>query len=115
MGFAGGLIVQPPFRLEARSLARHPSPLIRPFSAPNVCGLFLLSGATSHSFRSILGEQGEIHFPHAYAAPPNVELTGSRKTLVVECKATGFKWKNAGKNVEDEGEVTWVAKGVKAK
>jgi hypothetical protein len=68
------------------------------------------------SFQSVAGEQGEVHFPHRYESPPNVELTGSRKTIVVESSASGFKWKNASneKNSAD-GPVTWVAKGIKAK
>src|SRR5262249_26240545 len=76
------------------------------------------------SFTSLAGEQGEVNFPHPYASPPNIELThpgggtaAQSVTTVVECKPTGFKWKNGSdpKGIDRRtGPVKWTAKGVKA-
>jgi hypothetical protein len=70
------------------------------------------------TFVSDLGQQGQVNFVFPYASPPNVELTaGSReKTVIVECTATGFKWKNGstGKWPSEYGEVTWKARGIRA-
>src|SRR5262249_25865140 len=71
-------------------------------------------------FYSPLSEGAVVHFPIAYASAPNVELSGDvvgnpnhRDTMIVECTATGFKWKNTAKDRSGYyGEVQWKAKGV---
>jgi hypothetical protein len=72
----------------------------------------------SGTFQSEAGQQGQVNFPIPYASPPNVELSGnSSRTIISECTATGFKWKNnAGPNGPswDSGEVKWRSKGIRA-
>lgn len=69
-------------------------------------------------FVSDFGQQGQVNFPYPYASPPNVELSGnSSKTVITECTATGFKWKNGNTTRSpswDAGEVTWKASGIRA-
>jgi hypothetical protein len=67
------------------------------------------------TFYSLTGSEGEVMFPYPYASPPNVELSGPvHTTLIVEIKATGFKWKNGGTAPFDRGDAGWTAKGIKA-
>ncbi|HEX3149896.1 MAG TPA: hypothetical protein VHR66_17600, partial [Gemmataceae bacterium] len=69
------------------------------------------------TFQSDFGQQGQVNFPIPYASPPNVELTGyHEKTVITECTATGFKWKNGSKGQwsSEAGAVTWKAKGIRA-
>jgi hypothetical protein len=69
------------------------------------------------TFNTIIGKDGEVNFPVPYALAPNVELSGqtSGAVIVVECRPTGFKWKNAGDNAFfHNGQATWKAKGVRA-
>lgn len=69
------------------------------------------------TFTSDLGQQGQVNFPLPYASPPNVELSGNhRKTVITECTATGFKWKNSAKDGWgfEVGPVTWKAAGIRA-
>jgi hypothetical protein len=68
-------------------------------------------------FQAVPGESGEVRFPTPFALPPNVELSGAGwgldHTTIVECKATGFKWKHNDKTTQSTS-LTWRAKGVKA-
>ncbi len=66
----------------------------------------------SGKFNSVIGEQGEVIFPLAYPAAPNVELSGSSMTIVVESRPTGFKWKNTGKDAAENKLITWKSKGL---
>jgi hypothetical protein len=70
------------------------------------------------SFQSVLGTQGQENFAVPYSSPPQVTLTGHNGTTVtVETTNTGFNWKNSGKDNpfpgNNEGTVTWTAKGVR--
>lgn len=97
--------VQPELTWEAKGVRGTPG--AQPFK------LFEQTG----KFQSDKGQQGQVNFPVPYASPPNVELSGSHeKTVITECTATGFKWKNGsdGKWSSEYGEVTWKAKGVRA-
>jgi hypothetical protein len=71
------------------------------------------------SFNTRFGQEGEEHFPFPYASTPNVQLTGSRTTILVSGTPTGFKWKNSGNDrvdwASDAGTVRWVSNGVKGK
>ena len=71
------------------------------------------------SFQSVLGTEGQENFAIPYASPPQVTLTGHNGTTVmVEATNAGFKWKNGGKDNpfpgNNEGPVSWTAKGVRA-
>ncbi|HMF12816.1 MAG TPA: hypothetical protein VKE94_10935 [Gemmataceae bacterium] len=71
------------------------------------------------TFQTVLEQQGDVRFPIPYTLPPNVELEGKNQTTVVtECTATGFKWRNPAKQPTtfdgNVGPVTWKAKGIKA-
>jgi hypothetical protein len=70
----------------------------------------------SGSFRSVIGQTGQVNFPFPYQSPPNVELSGkTNTTTVTECTTTGFKWTNTGKDeFWSTGDVSWQAKGIKA-
>jgi serine/threonine protein kinase len=75
----------------------------------------------SGKFHTVSGQEGVINFPIPYRQPPNVELQMNlwNRTIITECTATGFKWRNTGGG-PNEGPndnfnnelVTWVAKGV---
>jgi len=70
------------------------------------------------SFQTDFGQEGQVNFPYPYASPPNVELSGSHsKTIITECTATGFKWKNSQNSKDgwsaERGAVTWIARGIK--
>lgn len=97
--------VQPELTWEAKGVRGAPG--AQPFK------LFEQTG----KFQSDKGQQGQVNFSIPYASPPNVELSGNHeKTVITECTATGFKWKNGsdGKWSSEYGEVTWKAKGVRA-
>jgi hypothetical protein len=68
------------------------------------------------TFRTLIGQTGQVNFPFPYQSPPNVTLSGkTNTTTVTECTTTGFKWTNIGKEPDsDNGDVDWVAKGIKA-
>ena len=69
------------------------------------------------TFNTIAGKEGEVNFPIPYAVAPNVELSGNQAgvVIIVECRPTGFKWKNGGDhNVTHSGTVTWKARGIRA-
>lgn len=64
----------------------------------------------------VAGQEGVVNFPIPFSSAPNVELdTGSwNKTAIIECTATGFKWKNTGTDDHfNNGKVRWTARGVK--
>lgn len=65
-------------------------------------------------FRTVPGQQGVVNFPTPYRSPPNVELEmGARNaTVVSECTATGFTWKNSGTDeFWNQATVRWTARG----
>jgi hypothetical protein len=70
------------------------------------------------TFQTDIGQQGQVNFPIPYASPPNVELSGQHtRTVITECTATGFKWKNSatqGGPSWESGAVTWKSKGIRA-
>jgi hypothetical protein len=67
------------------------------------------------TFYNLNGSEGEVKFPFPYASPPNVELAGKvQTTLISEITATGFRWKNGGTAMWDQGDATWTAKGIRA-
>jgi hypothetical protein len=55
------------------------------------------------------GMEGVEHFPHPYATPPNVAVTGG--FLVLATTPLGFRWKNTTINAM---QPTWTARGVRA-
>lgn len=67
-------------------------------------------------FYSQIGQGAVVHFPIPYASAPSVVLSGGnnhRDTVIVECTATGFKWKNIAKDRNGwSGDVRWKARGV---
>jgi hypothetical protein len=59
---------------------------------------------------------GEVIFPMPYAEAAHVALRGNQWTIITECRANGFKWKNVvEKNFEFAagGEVQYTAKGLR--
>lgn len=67
-------------------------------------------------FNLVAGQEGVVNFPTPFRLAPNVELEvgGFNKTLVSDCTATGFKWKNTAKDdMWNSGKTKWVARGVK--
>lgn len=99
-----GLIFED-FTWEAKGLRAPPSAL-----PPKT---FELNG----KFQSVLGQEGVVNFEVPYALPPHVQLSGSylSATVVADCTAKGFKWRNAAKERGSwvEGEVVWTAKGIR--
>jgi hypothetical protein len=70
----------------------------------------------SGNLRTLSGQEGVVFFPIPYQQAPNVELTlgGFNKTIVTECTATSFKWKNIGADdLHNNTDVTWRSKGVR--
>jgi hypothetical protein len=72
------------------------------------------------TFPSAPGQEGEVTFPIAYAGPPNIELDGPIHlkrsfVVVVEAKATGFRWKHTGNDdIFQAGPVKWRSRGIPA-
>jgi hypothetical protein len=68
------------------------------------------------TFTTVAGKDGEVSFAIPFAIAPNVELSGrTGHVVIVECRPTGFKWKNGGKDdFFESGSVTWTAKGLRA-
>lgn len=68
-------------------------------------------------FHSALGQEGVVNFEVPYSSPPHVQLGGNylAATVVSECTAKGFKWRNTAKETGRwvEGDVTWTAKGIR--
>lgn len=71
-------------------------------------------------FVLVAGEEGVVNFPLPYRSPPNVEFPDqeiNNKTVVTECTATGFKWKNNQKDAMssmfNRGKMIWKARGLR--
>src|SRR5207248_2593882 len=61
------------------------------------------------SFYSPIAQEGVVFYQVPYDSPPNVELSGAARqnTVVVECNAKSFKWRNTAKdNSGWAGELT---------
>jgi hypothetical protein len=69
------------------------------------------------NFYSNLGQQSIVFFEYPFDSPPNVEFSGGnhRDTVIVECTAQNFKWRNEAKDLNRGyvGDVKWTAKGVR--
>jgi hypothetical protein len=69
-------------------------------------------------FAVVAGKEGEVNFEIPFAIAPNVQFSGdNRKTVITECKPTGFRWKSGGTDtnaVYENGDVSWKAKGIRA-
>lgn len=99
----GGLVFED-FNWEAKGLRAPPSSL-----PPRT---FEQTGR----FYSVAGQESPVSFAVPYDSPPQVELSGNYRqaTVILECTAKGFKWKNVGKGgTWETGEVTWTTRGVR--
>jgi hypothetical protein len=68
------------------------------------------------SFKVLPNTEGEVVFAVPFAQPAHVELLGNNYTMITECRAYGFKWKNVvAKDWEfaASGQVEYVATGVR--
>jgi hypothetical protein len=68
------------------------------------------------TFFSQYGQEAPVHFPVPFDSAPNIELAGPAhvNTVIVECTAASFKWRNTAKGITSgwEGDLTWTARGL---
>jgi hypothetical protein len=69
------------------------------------------------SFYTVVGQEGVVFFPIPFDTPPSVQFFGhNQTTIVTECTAKNFKWRNVAKQetIFNSGDVSWTANGVRS-